>query len=86
MKKNDIIKVKLNNVYVEAVIIDAVSTYHNIMEQLVTVYLCYGQNKLFTIDEIYHFTNNSTYKNLKIVCDHAIIPKIDNAIKHYFNN
>lgn len=86
MKKNDIIRVTVNNVEVEAIVVDIVAIYFDDEENRVVKYLCYGQNRLFIMTKTSPIVcNESTFELTKVVCEYAILPEIDNAVKHYIN-
>ena len=87
MEKNDIIRITVNNIDVEAIVIDVVANYFDDEENRVVKYLCYGQNRLFIMTKKSTIVGDeSTFELTKVVCEYAILPEIDNSVKHYINN
>lgn len=76
--KNEVITLKVKGITIDFVVVDFISTvYHDKINETITTYLCYAQNRLVIVTE----TNGiATYT--KTVCDYAIIPKIDD-IEHF---
>lgn len=84
MKKNNIFTFTApNGVEVKAVCLKSIGTVGNI-----TQYLCYGQNRLFTINEYYSEWTEETGEVCKdshieygeVIVDYAILPDYDSVL------
>lgn len=84
MKKNDIFTfIAPNGVEVKAVCLKNIGTIGNI-----TQYLCYGQNRLFTMNEYYSEWTEETGEVCKdsyieygeVIVDYAILPDYDTVL------
>lgn len=78
MQKHDVFKYKIENVEIEAVVVDIVATYHNYIGEFEIVYLCYGQNILFTLTEC-----EGICIDHKVIAESVTITEIDNGVKLY---
>lgn len=78
MKKHDVFKCNIENVEIESIVLDIIGKRYNSMEESETIYLCYGQNMLFTLLEI-----DYTFIGYKVIAKGVSIEEIDNGVKLY---
>lgn len=76
MEKHDVFKCNIENVEMEAIVLDVIGKYYNSMGEPEIVYLCYGKNILFTLLEI-----DYTFTGYKIIANGVNITEIDNSVK-----
>ena len=83
MKKSDIFTFKApNGVEVTAIVVDRIDLRVSPQHSHV-IWLCYGQNRLFTYRELYNNFLPTTSSFDKVVCDYAILPDYDRMLEDY---
>lgn len=78
MKKHDVFKCEIENVEIQAIVLDIIAKCYNAMDEFETIYLCYGANMLFTLTEI-----DYTVIGYKVIAKSVSIEEIDNDVKLY---
>lgn len=74
--KNEIIVLKVKGITIDFVVIDFISrTYYDKTDEIITKYLCYGQNRLVIVTE-----TNGIAAYTKTMCDYAVIPEADEIL------
>ena len=85
MKKNDIFTFTAPN----GVEVTGVCLYPIFKGTAVTTYVCYAQNRLFTMLEESTMTDKGMEKTMKyheIIVDYAILPDYDTLLNNYKSN
>ena len=83
MKKNDVFTFTASNgVDVTAVVVDRIDLRVSPQYSHV-IWLCYGQNRLFTYRELYNNFLPTASSFDRIVCDYAILPDYDELLARY---
>ena len=85
MKKNDIFTFTAPN----GVEVTGVCLYPIFKGTAVTTYVCYAQNRLFTMLEESTMTDKGVEKNMKyheVIVDYAILPDYDTLLDNYKSN
>lgn len=74
--KNEIIALNIKGIIIDVVVIDFINrTYYDKTDEIITKYLCYGQNRLVIVTE-----TNGVVAYTKTMCDYAIIPEADEIL------
>lgn len=74
--KNEIITLTVKGITIDFVVIDFINrTYYDKTDEIITKYLCYGQNRLVIVTE-----TNGVVAYTKTMCDYAIIPEADEIL------
>ena len=82
MKKNDIFTFTAPN----GVEVTGVCLYPIFKGTAVTIYVCYAQNRLFTMLEESTMTDKGVEKTMKyheVIADYAILPDYDSLLDNY---
>lgn len=76
--KNEIITLKVKGITIDFVVIDFISrTYYDKTDEIITKYLCYGQNRLVIVTE-----TNGVVAYTKTMCNYAVIPEADEILEN----
>lgn len=80
MERYDVFEfVAPNGANVKAVVLDVMSNYREDLGYCTYDYVCYGQNRLFTMNNT---EANPEYRFGYVICDYVIIPEIDEKLTH----